>query len=121
MLILNRARVVLFLDVRVVHAGLGVRVGILLHALASSSRHSGRKSLAIQCRLAGLALILVQRRERVHTIRSLTRIVEGIASNAERLLPSRSQLRLLMGASNVHGQRLTLGPHKLRVATILIS
>lgn len=49
MLILNRARLmlVLFLDVRVVDAGLGVWVRILLQTLASSCRHAGRQALAV--------------------------------------------------------------------------
>lgn len=77
-------------------------VRILLEGLASSRGHSGGQAFAVGCGLPRLPLVLVQRREGVHAICALARVVERVATNAERLLAAGCQLSLLMCATNVH-------------------
>ena len=66
-------------------------------------------------------MVLVQRREGIHAIRAMAHVVEGVASDAQRLLVARCQLGLLLDAADVHGKGLALRPDDLVISTIRIS
>jgi len=51
----------------------------------------------------------------------MAHVVEGVASDAQRLLVARCQLGLLLDATDVHGQGLALWPDDLIISTIRIS
>lgn len=55
--------------------------------------------------------MLMKSGEGLHGIWALTRIIEGIVTDAKGLLPARSKLRLLMQASHVHREGLALWSH----------